>query len=180
MQQHQGPTPRPGSVPRWRPLIASVAAVVLLMVWTSDAVSVGSVLDLGRYQQTQTAVDATIARTSQSVTDFGRIEEGTCYTRPGFMSASYASSAQPSEVPCTEPHLLELVSVATLRADVAAEPGAYARACEREIDWNVSGQLPEGVVSTSLSWLAARWEGREQFQALCFVVGPSTASLLSR
>ncbi|MGA7690496.1 MAG: hypothetical protein WCA29_14825 [Jiangellales bacterium] len=161
-------------------MIATVAAVVLLMVWTSDAVSLGSVLDLGRYQQTQTAVDDAIARTSQSVTDFGSIEDGTCYTRPGFMTASYASSAQPSEVPCTEPHLLELISVVTLRADEAAEPGAYASACERDIDWNVSGQLPDGLEATSLSWLAARWEGREQFQSLCFAVGPSSESLLSR
>ena len=74
MQSDQGFTPRQGPGLRWRrPLLATLAAVMLLMVWTSDAVSLGSVLDLGRYQQTQTAVDATIARASESVTDFGSI-----------------------------------------------------------------------------------------------------------
>lgn len=151
-----------------------------MMVWTSDAVSVGSVLDLSRYQQTQTAVASTIARTSQSATDFGSIENGACYTRPGFLSASYATSEQPSQVPCTEPHLLELISVVTLQPDVAAEPGAFASACEWEIDWHVSGELPEGLEPTALSWIAGRWEGRQQGQALCLVVGPSSVSLLGR
>lgn len=150
------------------------------MVWTSDAVSVGSVLDLSRYERTQTAVVSTIARTSQGATDFGSIDVGACYTRPGFMSASYASSAQPSRVPCTEPHLLELISVVDLRDEVAAEPDAFTGACEREIDWHVSGRLPDGLEAMSLSWIAGRWEGRQQGQLLCFVVGPSSVSLMGR
>ena len=181
MQTDWGPPPRHRPLPGWRrPLIATVAAVALALVWTSDAVSIGSVLDLGRYQQTQTAVASTIARTSQEATEFGSIDSGTCYTRPGFMSATYATKQQPSRVPCDEPHLLELVSVVTLQPDEAAEPQAFATACEREVDWQVSGQLPDGLEPAAFSWIASRWEGRQQHQALCFVVGPSSVSLAGR
>jgi hypothetical protein len=153
---------------------------VLTVVWTSDAVSIGSVLDLGRFQQTQTAVASTIARTSQAATDFGSIDDRTCYTRPGFMSAAYASSAQPTRVSCDEPHVLELISVVTLREDEAAEPDAFVTACEREIDWSVSGQLPDGLEPAPFPWTASRWEGRQEGQALCFVTGPSNVSLVGR
>jgi len=151
-----------------------------MLVWTSDAVSIGSVLDLARYQQTQTAVATTIARTSQEATDFGSLDDRSCYTRPGFMTATYASSAQPTRVSCDEPHVLELVSVVTLREDEAAEPGAFSTACERDIDWNVRGQLPEGLEPALFPWTAARWDGRQEGQALCFVAGPSNVSLVGR
>lgn len=149
-----------------------------MTVWTSDNVSLGSVLDVQRYLAIRESVAATIEQTAKHGTRFGSADEGDCYHWLDHEGTRYATPTHPQPVSCDQPHHLQLFAVVALDSVDAAQPDAFRTACEQEALWRLWGPLPDRFEVTSFSWAANSWEGMQDYQALCFVVGDSDESLV--